>query len=210
MDDQQRRYLTLDGDPVHAGLKDRILQRSEVQAGALVTAFTAAIASQGSFEHLLTTAGFAGLGALVACGFASTARRIQIRDVFGEAASVLCIDKVPDRNTPPTSPENRENATEIYRWNATAAFGLPAVFALWAPMLASPLYNYIATGETTIPATMNAGIFMTSLGVGVMTTALRTFKNYYNVAAQKWAITDMPKPVAQEEKAPTRGIFAPN
>jgi len=198
---QRKRYMTLMGDPVHTPTWQAVLINPALRAPTLVTTFMAAASYQKSLTEALAITAAGLLGAALVHPIDRFFNKRRISRTFGEAAELLCIDKFPDRKTPPTSMENRTKAASVMKTNIFGACWT----ATWAILFVRPAFTQVVKDLISMtPASETHSLFAASLWLSTIAYDLRNAMMFRNVTNDKWVITDLPKKVEQkqEEKLP--------
>lgn len=181
MNEQQKRYLKLDGSPIHMKGLRSTLHTPHVQTGLLATAFNMAVTSATAPEITLVRMAADLIMMGLFCSAYSWLDRNGGKEIFGPNHTNLAIDKMPDNNTPPTSPTNL-SASHAFRNTGLVSAATMAVVAY-----AFNLFDSLPV----VPA--GASI--------VWGHSLSKAYRFNKVVKEEWNIVEMPKPQKQEEKA---------
>lgn len=195
---QQKRYITLDGEPVTTPRPLAILYRNDLRAGLLAASFNAAVAFSGAGDPRiafgLTIAG-AGLNMLLA----RRGKETILSQAFGWDHKTLAIDKMPDRQTPPTSAQGLYGSQRIVQTTGFYAKIYIAAAALLTPAMINNFQTLAASGMPSM-----GPLFYVLMGsfVAQLADTLSVTNRFNKVAGTAWNIVEMPKPLEkkQEEK----------
>lgn len=189
LSEQQKRYITLTGEPVHATRAQVLTHSPVVQAAGLTALFNIASNPYLIPETMLLSALGSAAGFLALTTLSSAHSYLETRFSFGPSYKNLCIDKAPDKNTPPTSPKHLDASKQIRCLHlfTTTSMSLKTVLLASMPFL---LMRYPIMGDTQFILTLPAISSFAACGAvhfGSM------FNRFNKVAKGDWVISDLPK-----------------
>lgn len=110
MNEQQHRFIKLNGDPVHMNSLYAKLYDPAVRTLCVTALFNAAAAGQGDRDKMILALAGTALGAVLGFMAGNVLTTVGPRRFLGKEFDMLCIDKYPDQNTPPTSAKHLDLA----------------------------------------------------------------------------------------------------
>lgn len=189
INEQQKRYIKLDGIPVHMSPLRAAVYSPAIHTMFLTAIYNAATMGDGNKNKIMFT--LAGTFAGAALSFATT----QILTTVGPEKLIgkenfrsLCIDKKPDQNTPPTSPQNMSLAKKCLAGNG--ALALYATVKTVVSVAVAHGLTYKGCDPRILVFT--AGLISVS-SVGAART-IPNFLRFQNVCRRKWNIVNIPAP----------------
>lgn len=212
MNAQQKRYVALNGDPVHMDFMDKLKCLPEYKVAGLAAAFNLCVtAVNASPQGMAMSAAGSLAGLVVAKGIVDFYDWLLLRLYYGKDFRDLAVDKEPDGNTPPTQPKYLKSANSVRDMSFLISFGMGNKWALIG------LMGLYAAGESfKIPDPIDAQNFQMGMGfLGTVTSFLSTHfgcatARNHRVYKGKWAVVDMPPPQVQKQDSPVPATPQPS
>jgi hypothetical protein len=196
LNDQQKRYINLSGNPVHLSFWHAARHRATMQAVGVAGVFNLCVMNAGTGNNGLAAVAGSVVGAAFVAGFMNTVND-GASSGFGHQHEILCIDKAPDQYTTPTTVsyiDKARNLRVLASVTSTTMASVAGLITSEAVPLAIAAQN-VGGMETGVLA------FVVTMGTGIAATFAEMTHRFHKVAKGDWVITNTPAPVKSGEKA---------
>lgn len=182
------RYINLSGDRIHTPLRRAFFQAADFKAGLLASGLSFAYYGMRTDDLVLPIA--SGITTILMNAFICAAiRAFEYTFVnvatFGKTGT-LCIDTMPDKNTPPPKASHIQHASYAR--------------SLYFGMIAG---GVVLDGFRIATGSLASGVDRSLMSFGQYTRYINGYNRFNKLAKGEWVIVDMP-PVEKTQPAPAK------